>query len=281
MIGMCFERSVPRMSSASSKPSIVGMWMSRNASAKSCTNNSSSAAEPELALKISRSSPLQQRFEREEVLLDVIDQQALDLIRHPTAPCARRNCARAGRFNSTLPGAACKRGRGHGDHFRGFERLHGRDAAGVRHGRKPRGAVGIGARQHDSQQPLTIGLRGRLEQHVDRRPRKVHPIDLRQRESAVRSRPAGDSQASRSRSCPASIGSLSSANFMRRAVRTLEDFRQQARTCRRAGESTMATAAAKLCRQRAQDLAQRLDGARRAADHDEFDAAHASPLFLR
>ena len=77
----CRVRSLPRMSSASSKPSMSGIWTSTSASATSWTSRSSSASAPGSRLEQLDVVAAQQRREGDEVLLEVVDEQTLDLHR--------------------------------------------------------------------------------------------------------------------------------------------------------------------------------------------------------
>ena len=82
MIGTCAVRGLPRISSASSKPSMPGMLTSRIASATSCLSSSSSAAGPDSAFSTDEIRPCQRRFERGDVVADVVDDQNVDGLRH-------------------------------------------------------------------------------------------------------------------------------------------------------------------------------------------------------
>src|SRR5262245_31880558 len=188
MMGTVFERSVPRMSSASSKPSMVGMWMSSSASAKSCTNNNSSAAGPEVALWISRSSPESSasRASRFSSTSSTSRHFTLSTIFIPPDRSVHvQQLGECGGIDLDAFRHRLQRGRRHGDHLRGFKGLYRRDAAGARDGPQARGAVSVGPRKYDAQQPLAVSLGCRFEQHVDGGPRIVHALVYREGEGAV------------------------------------------------------------------------------------------------
>src|SRR5690349_4551896 len=188
MIGTAFDRSVPRISSASSKPSMVGMWMSSSASAKSCTNNNSSAAGPDVALWISRSSPASSassasRFSSTSSTSRHLTLSTIVFLRDVSV--RPQQVAERCRVDLDALRHRVERGGRHGDHFRAFKLLHRSQAAGGRNRAQSRGPVRIRTRQDDTQDPFTIGLRGRLEQYVDRGARVVHPLVLRKGEGAA------------------------------------------------------------------------------------------------
>ncbi len=82
------------------------------------------------------------------------------------------------------PGRRGDGGLGHVAHQGCRGRLCDAKAARARDGRQAARAVGVGPRQDHAAQPLAVGLRGRLEEDVDGRPREVQQVVHRQSEGA-------------------------------------------------------------------------------------------------
>ena len=106
MIGTWRVRSLPRISSASSKPSISGICTSRKASATSCTQQQLERLGAGARGQQLHAVAPQQGAEREQVLLEVVDEQALDARGSARGSGAGRRCGaiRRGR-------ASCAAGR--------------------------------------------------------------------------------------------------------------------------------------------------------------------------
>ena len=111
--------------------------------------------------------------------------------------------------------------------------------------REAGGAVGVRAGEHDADHALAVGVGGRLEQHVDRRPRVLHGRVGRERERA-RPRRAGGSPAARGRRGRARAASLSSASHTTAARVALQQAREQRRRrTRRRGAARRRSAGAR------------------------------------
>ena len=80
-------------------------------------------------------------------------------------------------------------------------------AAALLDGAQPVGAVGAGAGQHHADHGVAVDVRGRFEQHVDRRPRRAHRRVGRQRDQRRALRSAGDSPEAQGRRAPARAAS--------------------------------------------------------------------------
>ncbi len=78
MIGTRRVRSLPRISSASSKPFRPGICTSTSASATSCRSSSSSASSPERAFKQHEPVAAQQRFQRQQIFFQIVDQKKMN-----------------------------------------------------------------------------------------------------------------------------------------------------------------------------------------------------------
>ena len=165
---------------------------------------------------------LEDRLERDEVLGPVVDEQDVRAPRlaHALSPGDADRAGRGRAGSGRCRRAAARRRR----------RVAASAAAGIvgtsasrrvlhdrrrRRGclmpREPGRAVLVRAREDDPDQPLAVGVGGRLEEDVDRRPREV----ARARRSRARTSPArraGGSRAGRRRRAPARSRSLSSAS---------------------------------------------------------------------
>ena len=144
----------------------------------------------------------QQRRQREQVLLEVVDEQALDASARRTAVVdviVRSSCSSVAssaaissqRQHDVAPGAALQRGLRH-------HRRPARCPAPARRSTPPARCTAARPAAPSSLAPVrtmpssrvAVDVGGRFEQHVDRRPREVHRLVDRQREP----RPAVDQQ---------------------------------------------------------------------------------------
>ena len=189
MIGMCCERSRCLISSASSKPSSSGIWTSSRMHAKSSSSSSFSAA----VARGDRDEPvperLEDRLEREQVLLAVVDEQDVRALRRLTSRTSRRgrrgtpgSPRAAGPRRPTVAAIAAS----------GIVRRS--DVAGsCTIATPPRSLIRARPAAPSSfapvrtmptaRSPYVVG--GRLEQDVDRRPRELDRRVGREREVAV------------------------------------------------------------------------------------------------
>ena len=100
-------------------------------------------------------------------------------------------------------GTRARAARGHGLHCGTVWRLHHRQSAGRVHAGHALGAILVGAGQQHGQQALAIAVGSRLEQHIDRGPRKMpgrHPATA---PAWARCPPAGGSRPAQSTGSPA------------------------------------------------------------------------------
>ena len=211
MIGTWRVRSLPRISSASSKPSMSGICTSSRASATSCSSSSSSASAPERASSSSTSS----RRSSAESASRFSSRSSTS--RHFTRAARGRSVHdRAIVYRAASRSAICSSGSTRSTGLR-FERrlghraaparspvLHDRDAR--RRDARPRARAAPSSLAPVRMMPsrrCAVDVRGRLEQHVDRRPGEVHRLVDRQRQPRPVARPADGSRAARSRPCPA------------------------------------------------------------------------------
>jgi hypothetical protein len=88
MIGMWRARSLPRMNSASSKPSMPGIWTSSKRQRDLVHQKQFQRLFARAGLETGQALALKQGFERQQVLFEVIDEQEVDrLFRdHHAAP---------------------------------------------------------------------------------------------------------------------------------------------------------------------------------------------------
>src|SRR5882757_147106 len=186
--GMCRVRSLPRKSSASSKPSISGIWTSRKASATSCTRSSSSASEPERAVNTFTSwrankAESASRFSSRSSTSKHLIGGSANVSIFSAHPHRCRTCVQglqhAGDFiqcQHAVRRPQLERGQRHVRRARGVGSLHDGNTAGIVNCREARCPVVVGTREDDAQEPVMIDICSRFEQHVDRWPRMVHQV---------------------------------------------------------------------------------------------------------
>ena len=282
MSGMCRVRSAPRISSASSKPSISGIWTSSRTSATSWASSTRAPRAPERAVRISTSSGCEQRAQHEQVLLEVVDEQARDppgrrqrAVSHGGVPS--QSSGRAAGRRSPASGSTWSTGPARQRRFDHRRRLrlgrildHVRPPAALHRGQAG-GAVLVGAGQQDRR--AAARRRRPPPTRTARRPTAANSAPARRPRGRWpgRRRPAGGSRAARSRPCQARSDPCPAASRTGTRALRAEDVDQQARPLARQvqhDEDRRAHAG----RQRRQHHRQRLDAARGRADHDGLNA---------
>ena len=179
-----------------------GMLTSRIASATSCLSSSSSAAGPDSASRIDDVRPCQRRFQRGDVVRDVVDDQNVDGLRHLMAPGRVRPMPaekRAAMASGVMISCTAPRSRSR----RAASRWRTAVAGSCTQQWPPvcadreraARAVVVRARQHDAEQRLAVHMRRRFEQHVHRWAAKSARADRPTARSCGPARPACDSRA--------------------------------------------------------------------------------------
>src|ERR1700689_4314655 len=184
--GMCRVRSLPRSSSASSKPSISGIWTSRKASATSCTRSSSSASEPERAVKTITSwransaasaSTFSSRSSTSKPLIGGSANESI-FSAHPHRGWTCVQCLQhSGDFiqcQHAVRRPQLERRQRHMRRQRGIGPLDHGNTTGNVNCRKPGCPIFVGTGENDAQEPIPIDVGSRLKQHVDGWPRMMH-----------------------------------------------------------------------------------------------------------
>src|SRR6202022_3743348 len=175
MIGTCRVRSLPRMSSASSKPSISGICTSRRARATSWTRSSSSASGPERAVKISTScrrsnADNASRFSSRSSTSRHFTNFSIRLSQGAEQLCYLRE------RQYEIRRAALQGGHYHERHFGAVRLLNHGDASSLMDGMQSSGTILVPSSENDAEQPLAIDIGSGFEQYVDGGPREMHRL---------------------------------------------------------------------------------------------------------
>ena len=198
MIGTCRVRAAPRSSSASSKPSISGIWTSMMARATSCCRTSSSASTPERAVSTSTpsrrsSAESASRFSSRSSTSRHLTRRRGDEHGSTTGAITRPpHVERAQQIGDlrqrqhAIRRRPLERGFRHHRRHRGLGLLDDRNSAGTFHRLETGGAVGVAAGEDHTEQATPEHVGGRFEQDIDRRPGEVDQFvdrehDLRSR----------------------------------------------------------------------------------------------------
>ena len=185
MIGTCRVRSLPRISSASSKPSMSGICTSSSARATSWHKQQferfgAGAGLEELHVVAPQAAPTapagSPRGHRRADISPLSGHGGHDLRDEDRSSPRSRSRDLRQRQHDHRPGRASRRPPASAATAALARLLHDGQPPARRTASSPARAVLVGAGQNDADQSIAIAVRGRFEQHVDRRAREMHRL---------------------------------------------------------------------------------------------------------